>query len=178
VRGGRFRIIIAAIFCIVIACAASQNGVSRSALDIALGRMLVDDPGLSSERVYALNETSPLFYYGTLLTVMRTSPTKDQILDAARIDSELWNSFSSAPIERRSDRRITMISAKDRRQHWNDWLIEASPQVKNIYAPTDERGVFVRGALGGGQSGVYYWIGFSANGRQQRIVRLDVSESP
>jgi hypothetical protein len=140
--------------------------------------MLQDDPDLHSARLLDYGTTSPLFYYVALAAASRGQLTKEELLDASRLDSELARIFAPQPIIRPQRCRMETIARQERRRYWDNWVIEVSPLVRNIYADRDEYGMFARGSLGGGQSGVYYWFALRDDGSPARIVRLDVSESP
>jgi hypothetical protein len=163
---------------LTLACVSTLKAIRPSLLDVVCARMLIDDPDLRVESIVDYGETTPRFYYGALLGSMHVAVTKDNLLKAERLDSKLTISFTPNGLERPQKCRMTRISPAERRQHWNDWLVEVSPIVKNIYSTSEEYGVFARGTLGGGQSGRYYWIQINPDGTAGRTLPLDVSESP
>ena len=174
----RSKYVVALICALVSSCIYISDSSRPDILDVACNRMLMDDPALRFESIVDFGETTPRFYYGALLSAMHVPATKNNIMEAGRLDAELTKLFVPSSLPRPVKCRMTKISPLERRRHWNDWLVEVSPVVKNIYSPTEEHGVFARGTLGGGQSGRYYWIQINPNGTAGRILALDVSESP
>jgi hypothetical protein len=170
--------VLAVICALMLGCISITHPERPSILDVACNRMLMDDPALRFESIVDFGETTPRFYYGALLTAMHARATIDAVMEAARLDAELTRLFVPAGLPPPVKCRMTKISPLERRRHWNDWLVEVSPIVKNIYASTEENGVFARGTLGGGQSGRYYWIQIKPNGTAGRVLALDVSETP
>ena len=175
--GGIRLVISVAVSYALFACCSASNSARMSVIDAVCSQMLRDDPSLSSEHILYYGETSPIFYYGALVGAVRAAPTTEDLVQAARLDLDSTSGFVPTRLESPVKCPMTLILRADRNKYWNDWLIEVSPLVRNVYVP-NESGVFVRGALGGGQGGMYYWIGFNPNGSVARVTRLDVSESP
>ncbi len=170
------------LLCILVSIVAwhcvSSPRTKISPFDAACLQMLRDDPGLRSERLLNYGTTSPIFYYGALAVASRKDSSKDELVAAGWLDTELPRVFAPQPVATARRCRMLTIEPGERRRYWDDWVIEISPPLRNIYAPRHEYGIFVRGSLGGGQSGLYYWLALQEDGTPASVIRLDVSESP